>query len=45
MYGDIVDGVIDVQELDFLVKHMEGMVRKWIGMLMLLGICIAKWRF
>ncbi|CAJ1976513.1 unnamed protein product [Sphenostylis stenocarpa] len=28
VYGDIVNGVIDVKELGFLVKHMEGMVRK-----------------
>ncbi|KAL4306587.1 hypothetical protein HN51_040568 [Arachis hypogaea] len=28
VYGDIVGGVIDVNELGFLVKHMEGMVRK-----------------
>ncbi|KHN30736.1 hypothetical protein glysoja_034079 [Glycine soja] len=28
VYGDIVSGVIDVRELGFLVKHMEGMVRK-----------------
>ncbi|CAL0303189.1 unnamed protein product [Lupinus luteus] len=28
VYGDIVGGVIDVKELGFLVKHMEGMVRK-----------------
>ncbi|KAL4292890.1 hypothetical protein AHAS_Ahas18G0073300 [Arachis hypogaea] len=28
VYGDIVNGVIDVNELGFLVKHMEGMVRK-----------------
>eukprot|EP00256_Glycine_max_P068617 XP_025983212.1 uncharacterized protein LOC100819666 [Glycine max] len=28
VYGDIVSGVIDVKELGFLVKHMEGMVRK-----------------
>lgn len=28
VYGDIVGGVIDVKELSFLVKHMEGMVRK-----------------
>ncbi|RYR43605.1 hypothetical protein Ahy_A08g040024 [Arachis hypogaea] len=28
VYGDIVSGVIDVNELEFLVKHMEGMVRK-----------------
>ncbi|KAL2325892.1 hypothetical protein Fmac_024950 [Flemingia macrophylla] len=28
VYGDIVRGVIDVKELGFLVKHMEGMVRK-----------------
>ncbi|XLR22874.1 hypothetical protein S83_050774 [Arachis hypogaea] len=28
VYGDIVSGVIDVNELGFLVKHMEGMVRK-----------------
>ncbi|KAL4329146.1 hypothetical protein S83_043140 [Arachis hypogaea] len=28
VYGDIVSEVIDVNELRFLVKHMEGMVRK-----------------
>ncbi|QCE07667.1 hypothetical protein DEO72_LG9g2687 [Vigna unguiculata] len=28
VYGDIVNGVIDVKELGFLVKRMEGMVRK-----------------
>ncbi|KAL4288276.1 hypothetical protein AHAS_Ahas19G0270000 [Arachis hypogaea] len=28
VYSDIVSGVIDVNELGFLVKHMEGMVRK-----------------
>ncbi|XP_057719161.1 pentatricopeptide repeat-containing protein At3g29230-like [Arachis stenosperma] len=28
VYGDIVSGVIDVNELGFLVKHMKGMVRK-----------------
>ncbi|KAL4330642.1 hypothetical protein AHAS_Ahas13G0420500 [Arachis hypogaea] len=28
VYGDIVSGVIDVNELGFLVKHMECMVRK-----------------
>ncbi|KAL5139169.1 hypothetical protein HKD37_10G029160 [Glycine soja] len=28
VYGDIVSGVIDVRELGFLVKHMEGMVKK-----------------
>ncbi|KAK7393667.1 hypothetical protein VNO78_22230 [Psophocarpus tetragonolobus] len=28
VYGDIVGGVIDVKELGFLVKHMDGMVRK-----------------
>ncbi|XP_057734844.1 uncharacterized protein LOC130950358 [Arachis stenosperma] len=28
VYGDIVSGVIDVNKLGFLVKHMEGMVRK-----------------
>ncbi|XLR11757.1 hypothetical protein HN51_048488 [Arachis hypogaea] len=28
VYGDIVSGVIDVNELKFLIKHMEGMVRK-----------------
>lgn len=28
VYEDIVNGVIDVKELGFLVKHMEGMVRK-----------------
>lgn len=28
VYGDIVSGVIDVRELGFLVKDMEGMVRK-----------------
>ncbi|KAE9589763.1 hypothetical protein Lal_00021618 [Lupinus albus] len=28
VYGDMVSGVIDVKELGFLVKHMEGMVRK-----------------
>ncbi|MED6188143.1 hypothetical protein PIB30_083223 [Stylosanthes scabra] len=28
VYGDIVSGVIDVKELGFLVKHMEGVVRK-----------------
>ncbi|KAJ6323806.1 hypothetical protein OIU76_011159 [Salix suchowensis] len=28
VYGDIVDGVIDVRELGFLVKDMEGMVKK-----------------
>ncbi|KAL5542193.1 hypothetical protein UlMin_009903 [Ulmus minor] len=28
VYGDIVNGVIDVKELGFLVKDMEGMVRK-----------------
>ncbi|CAI8603040.1 unnamed protein product [Vicia faba] len=28
VYGDIVSGVIDVKELGFLVKRMEGMVRK-----------------
>ncbi|KAL2325080.1 hypothetical protein Fmac_024138 [Flemingia macrophylla] len=28
VYGDIVNGVIDVKELGFLVKHMEGVVRK-----------------
>jgi len=28
VYGDVVSGVIDVNELGFLVKHMEGMVRK-----------------
>ncbi|GKU96510.1 hypothetical protein SLEP1_g9738 [Rubroshorea leprosula] len=28
VYGDIVNGVIDVRELGFLVKDMEGMVRK-----------------
>ncbi|KAJ1409451.1 hypothetical protein SESBI_22741 [Sesbania bispinosa] len=28
VYGDIFSGVIDVKELGFLVKHMEGMVRK-----------------
>ncbi|KAE9617603.1 hypothetical protein Lalb_Chr03g0037091 [Lupinus albus] len=30
VYGDIVGGVIDVKELRFLVKHMEGMVRKMV---------------
>ncbi|KAL9390005.1 hypothetical protein Peur_018610 [Populus x canadensis] len=28
VYGDIVGGVIDVKELGFLVKDMEGMVKK-----------------
>lgn len=28
VYGDIVSGMIDVRELGFLVKDMEGMVRK-----------------
>ncbi|RYR34504.1 hypothetical protein Ahy_A10g049444 isoform B [Arachis hypogaea] len=28
VYGDIVSGVIDVNKLGFLVKYMEGMVRK-----------------
>ncbi|XP_059632390.1 protein PSK SIMULATOR 1 [Cornus florida] len=28
VYGDIVSGAIDVKELGFLVKDMEGMVRK-----------------
>ncbi|XP_038719202.1 protein PSK SIMULATOR 1-like [Tripterygium wilfordii] len=28
VYGDIMSGVIDVKELGFLVKDMEGMVRK-----------------
>ncbi|KAJ7954748.1 DUF668 domain-containing protein/DUF3475 domain-containing protein [Quillaja saponaria] len=28
VYGDILGGVIDVKELGFLVKDMEGMVRK-----------------
>ncbi|GAV82374.1 DUF668 domain-containing protein/DUF3475 domain-containing protein [Cephalotus follicularis] len=28
VYGDLVSGVIDVKELGFLVKDMEGMVRK-----------------
>ncbi|KAK7279208.1 hypothetical protein RJT34_24254 [Clitoria ternatea] len=28
VYGDIVGGAIDVKELGFLVKHMEGVVRK-----------------
>ncbi|KAK7344591.1 hypothetical protein VNO77_14377 [Canavalia gladiata] len=28
VYGDIVGRVIDVKELGFLVKHMEGVVRK-----------------
>ncbi|XP_018842324.2 protein PSK SIMULATOR 1-like [Juglans regia] len=28
VYGDVVSGVIDVRELGFLVKDMEGMVRK-----------------
>ncbi|KDP40296.1 hypothetical protein JCGZ_02294 [Jatropha curcas] len=28
VYGDIVSGVIDVKQLGFLVKDMEGMVRK-----------------
>ncbi|KAK7391631.1 hypothetical protein VNO78_20048 [Psophocarpus tetragonolobus] len=28
VYADIVSGIIDVKELGFLVKHMEGMVRK-----------------
>ncbi|CAK9165686.1 unnamed protein product [Ilex paraguariensis] len=28
VYGDIVSGVIDVRELGFLVKDMEGMIRK-----------------
>ncbi|XP_041007474.1 protein PSK SIMULATOR 1-like [Juglans microcarpa x Juglans regia] len=28
VYGDVVSGVIDVKELGFLVKDMEGMVRK-----------------
>ncbi|XP_061371006.1 uncharacterized protein LOC133313625 [Gastrolobium bilobum] len=28
VYGDMVSGVIDVKELGFLVKHMEGMVKK-----------------
>ncbi|CAK7327218.1 unnamed protein product [Dovyalis caffra] len=28
VYGDIVSGVIDVKELGFLVKDMEGMVKK-----------------
>ncbi|XP_015949294.1 protein PSK SIMULATOR 1-like [Arachis duranensis] len=28
IYSDIVNGVIDVKELGFLVKHMEGMVSK-----------------
>ncbi|KAK0607531.1 hypothetical protein LWI29_016264 [Acer saccharum] len=28
VYNDIVNGVIDVKELGFLVKHMEGMVKK-----------------
>ncbi|XP_022760243.1 uncharacterized protein LOC111306703 [Durio zibethinus] len=28
VYGDILNGVIDVRELGFLVKDMEGMVRK-----------------
>lgn len=28
VYSDIVNGVIDVKEMGFLVKHMEGMVKK-----------------
>ncbi|XWS08824.1 hypothetical protein CRYUN_Cryun40dG0033600 [Craigia yunnanensis] len=28
VYGDILNGVIDVRELGFLVKDMEGMIRK-----------------
>jgi hypothetical protein len=28
VYGDVVSGVIDVKELGFLVRDMEGMVRK-----------------
>lgn len=28
VYGDVISGVIDVQELSFLVKDMEGMMRK-----------------
>ncbi|EEF33082.1 hypothetical protein RCOM_0492410 [Ricinus communis] len=28
VYGDIVSGVIDVKQLGFLVKDMEGMIRK-----------------
>ncbi|KAF2285425.1 hypothetical protein GH714_004302 [Hevea brasiliensis] len=28
VYGDIVSGIIDVKQLGFLVKDMEGMVRK-----------------
>ncbi|GAB4843210.1 hypothetical protein Ancab_013176 [Ancistrocladus abbreviatus] len=28
VYGDVVNGVIDVRELGFLVKDMEGMIRK-----------------
>ncbi|XP_060181045.1 uncharacterized protein LOC132610718 [Lycium barbarum] len=28
VYGDIISGVIDVKDLGFLVKDMEGMVRK-----------------
>lgn len=28
VYGDIISGVIEVQELSFLVKDMEGMMRK-----------------
>ncbi|GMH28529.1 hypothetical protein Nepgr_030372 [Nepenthes gracilis] len=28
VYGDIVNGIIDVRELKFLVKDMEGMIRK-----------------
>ncbi|KAK7268735.1 hypothetical protein RIF29_21443 [Crotalaria pallida] len=28
VYGDMVSGVIDVKELGFLVKHMDGMVKK-----------------
>ncbi|KAK6161361.1 hypothetical protein DH2020_004742 [Rehmannia glutinosa] len=28
VYGDIISGVIDIKELAFLVKDMEGMVRK-----------------
>ncbi|KAL3507683.1 hypothetical protein ACH5RR_033065 [Cinchona calisaya] len=28
VYGDIMSGVIDVKELGFLVKDMEGRVRK-----------------
>ncbi|KAG4210294.1 hypothetical protein ERO13_A02G037002v2 [Gossypium hirsutum] len=33
VYGDVINGVIDVRELGFLVKDMDGMVKKMKAML------------